>query len=359
MMFRVETLALFSLILACVPVNGGETSETDGSSSTAASAAEDSSDGAAMTTTGPSSTSGSTADTTSSADTDTDDDTDDDDTSGTIATTTSEVDFEPICGDGEINGDEECDDGLANSDTAACTSICKLAFCGDGLIQTGKEACDRELKNGDGSYGGCTDLCQLGPHCGDKIHQVDHEECDALDPELADGSRCIACTWEANLMFVSSSTFMGDLGGVDGADSECQELAAAAKLPDPDTFRAWLSDGVKSPQSRFSPPSGAFILTNGALVATSWADLISGGDLDNAINLDESKTSSGPLPRAWSNTFPEGLSLGGPDCDGWTNDNLGAKGSFGKTENVDATWTEAGTEWCYQLHRIYCVATAG
>ena len=152
-MLHTEALFLFSLTLACIPPDEGETSATEGSSSGAEDNSDETSD--ETSTTSSPSTSSSTIDTTSSgADSI---DSDPQDTSGTTAGTTSEEDIEPVCGDGKINGDEECDDGLANSDTAACTSICKLAFCGDGLIQAGKEACDLEIKNGDGSYGGCTD----------------------------------------------------------------------------------------------------------------------------------------------------------------------------------------------------------
>ncbi|MFY0532501.1 fibrinogen-like YCDxxxxGGGW domain-containing protein [Nannocystis pusilla] len=46
------------------------------------------------------------------------------------------------CGDAILTPDEECDDGPMNADTAACTSTCKLAKCGDGLIQTGVEYCE-------------------------------------------------------------------------------------------------------------------------------------------------------------------------------------------------------------------------
>jgi len=349
---RLVAPTLLFVTTACVPLDEGQTSATEGSSTTDASVSTGAL-GSTTTTTTTTTTTAPLSPTSSGGD----DVGTDSESSGTTAAT-SEGDTDPVCGDGEINGDEECDDGIANSDTAACTSLCKLAFCGDGLIQAGKEACDLELKNGDTSYGGCTDLCQLGPHCGDKIHQPDHEECDALDPELADGSRCIACIWEANLMFVSGKTYPGGLGGVDGADAECQSLAMVAKLPNPTSFRAWLSDGEKSPQSRFSPPIGAFILTNGAPIATSWTELTSGADLDNAISITELKVSIGKPLRAWSNTSPGGLSLGNPDCDGWTDSALGPTGAYGSTEST-TTWTDSGTEWCKQEHRIYCVATAG
>ena len=47
------------------------------------------------------------------------------------------------CGDGILGADEECDDGVDNSDSAAdaCRLDCRLAFCGDGVIDD-IETCD-------------------------------------------------------------------------------------------------------------------------------------------------------------------------------------------------------------------------
>ncbi|NKB15969.1 MAG: DUF4215 domain-containing protein [Sphingomonadales bacterium] len=39
-------------------------------------------------------------------------------------------------------GVEQCDDGLANNDTAACTAICEINVCGDGKPLSGIEGCD-------------------------------------------------------------------------------------------------------------------------------------------------------------------------------------------------------------------------
>ena len=47
----------------------------------------------------------------------------------------------PACGDGVINGADECDDGANNGDTLACKSDCTLQACGDGFIGIG-EGCD-------------------------------------------------------------------------------------------------------------------------------------------------------------------------------------------------------------------------
>jgi len=264
-----------------------------------------------------------------------------------------------VCGDGELDVDEECDDGNANGDHAICKDDCTIAFCGDGETLLGKEACDDGDHNGDGSYGGCTDLCQLGPHCGDKVHQLDDEECDALDPELADGSKCVSCTWNANLLFVSSETYTGDLGGLAGADATCQALADGAKLPSTGRFRAWLSDGENSPLTRFGPPlEGAFILPNGTQVAASWAGLISNADLNSTINVNELKVQVPKPHRVWSNTGADGSSLEGLDCNGWSVGDDSAKGSYGNLAAQDVEWTDSSSLQCNKYYRLYCVATA-
>lgn len=52
------------------------------------------------------------------------------------------TDMAAQCGDGVMEGGEECDNGADNSDEAECTATCKLAKCGDGLVQQGAEGCD-------------------------------------------------------------------------------------------------------------------------------------------------------------------------------------------------------------------------
>lgn len=64
----------------------------------------------------------------------------------------------PGCGNGVLEGNEECDDGASNSDTApdACRSDCRPPLCGDGVMDTG-EACD----DGNGTNAdGCETSCQ-------------------------------------------------------------------------------------------------------------------------------------------------------------------------------------------------------
>ena len=57
------------------------------------------------------------------------------------------------CGNGKIEGLEECDDGEYNNDLGECTLACQEHACGDGHIY----ACDDgNLDDGDGCDSNCT-----------------------------------------------------------------------------------------------------------------------------------------------------------------------------------------------------------
>lgn len=60
-------------------------------------------------------------------------------TTGSMTETTG---ASPLCGNMIVELGEECDDGPMNDDEAACTSTCKMAVCGDGLLHMGVEYCE-------------------------------------------------------------------------------------------------------------------------------------------------------------------------------------------------------------------------
>lgn len=62
-----------------------------------------------------------------------------------------------ICGDGEVFGSEECDEGDANSDTEAdsCRTSCLAPMCGDGILDTGETCDDGNTEDGDGCSSNC------------------------------------------------------------------------------------------------------------------------------------------------------------------------------------------------------------
>lgn len=88
-----------------------------------------------------------------------------------------------FCGDGAVNGGEECDDGNA-VDNDGCTNACTNPRCGDGIVQAPEECDDGNLVNNDA----CTNACTT-PRCGDGIVQAG-EQCD--DGNQIDGDGCQA-----------------------------------------------------------------------------------------------------------------------------------------------------------------------
>jgi cysteine-rich repeat protein len=100
----------------------------------------------------------------------------------------------PRCGDGTIQKEgtdaegnalnEEGDDGNRN-DNDFCTNACKLAKCGDGIVQIGIESCDDGNKD---DKDGCTTKCK-NARCGDGFVQKGKEECD--DGNKNDNDSCL------------------------------------------------------------------------------------------------------------------------------------------------------------------------
>lgn len=127
---------------------------------------------------------------------------DTDSTTGSSSDATTDDPIPPGCGNGVLDPDEQCDQGAANADDAACTSTCKHAICGDGLVRADVETCDDGSANGD--YGHCAADCEgPGPHCGDGVLQMnDGELCDSSDPKWG----CLReCTWATSCLEIKES----------------------------------------------------------------------------------------------------------------------------------------------------------
>jgi len=98
----------------------------------------------------------------------------------------------PVCGNGTVEGDEQCDDGNAN-DADACRNDCREAICGDGVVRGGYEDCDQ----GDGNSNVLPDACRTDctlPTCGDGVADTG-EQCD--DGNDDDTDSCLVGCIEA------------------------------------------------------------------------------------------------------------------------------------------------------------------
>lgn len=108
---------------------------------------------------------------------------DDDDDNGGGGAPPAPVVPVPFCGDGVVNGADECDDGNGNHDDF-CNNICKIPVCGDGQSQGAEQCDDGNVLNHDG----CSQVCIVEPPivCGDGQAQG-VEQCDDGNDVERDG----------------------------------------------------------------------------------------------------------------------------------------------------------------------------
>ena len=288
------------------------------------------------------------------------------------ADSTSGTPDAPLCGDGVIEGDEACDDGMILNKTGnACSKYCKAAACGDGDLQvSNEEACDDGALNvAQPIYGQCSTICVRGGYCGDGVVQPEGgEECEpAVGPD--DDTNCAAmCRTKPRFVFLVGTAHTGDLGGTAGADKLCNEAAAAS--PElTGTYRAWLLVDGQTLADRFpefaEPVAWNFTNLGADLLATSFQVLVALGPASPVMYTEL----GAPLPevRAWTNITATGVAAGG-DCAQWTS-TAGAPALVGHTGFLpdqgpmaqqwhDGRWWTDFVDWkkpCHQSHHLYCI----
>jgi len=253
-----------------------------------------------------------------------------------------------VCGDGVLDEGEKCDDG-DKSDNNACLNDCTIATCGDGYVHEGVEECDDGNKDNNDA---CLTAC-IAAKCGDGLLQEGVEECDDGN-EIPDDGCDNACVRD-RLVFITDDyigpKFITDLPG---ADIECHQAALAYGHPNPTNFKAWLSNSVNSPSTRFFKSPGRYVLSTGQVVAANWDDLTD-GTLQSGIDrtLDGTLLYEQPV---WSATQPNGEAWGDDlHCMAWTSSKLELEGRVGVSGFTDAVWTETGTPLsCGLSALLYC-----
>jgi cysteine-rich repeat protein len=105
-------------------------------------------------------------------------------------------DPDPVCGNGTVEGAEECDDGADNGPTANCYEDCTANVCGDGIVGP-MEGCD-DGNDIDGDE--CTNACALAT-CGDGVLGPDELCDDGNDDDFdACASTCVPSPGQAGTL---------------------------------------------------------------------------------------------------------------------------------------------------------------
>ena len=157
-------------------------------------------------------------------------------------------------------------------------------------------------------------------------------------------------------VFVSSATYNGNLGGLEGGDAKCQALADAAGIGG--SWVAWLSDSTTNAIDRIDDAVYRHVLAGGvasAGVAISGKDDLSDGTLTYRIRYDENGDLTSLRTRVYTGTDDDGTKM--PDtCNEWTtSDSLIVATSGYISSTTD--WSSSiaiGMRYCNSNLPIYC-----
>jgi cysteine-rich repeat protein len=132
-----------------------------------------------------------------------------------------------ICGNGVVEGTEECDDGNATGGDG-CSADCDFEECGDGILNQGEECDDFNTVDGDGCSSKC--LLETGIKCGDGVLN-EGEECDDGNNDDGDGcsSTCLVEKCGDGVVNEGEECDDGNNDDGDGCSADCLLEKTAAE----------------------------------------------------------------------------------------------------------------------------------
>ena len=169
-----------------------------------------------------------------------------------------------------------------------------------------------------------------------------------------------------NVVFVSSATYLGNLGSARSYDANCNALATSAGINNStsNAFIAWMTDANSSGTASFlnlwttttttatsGAPAEGFIRMDGADISNTLSDIYQGGRIMNPINLDELGA-----PHAsefvYTGTSATGDTATNLNCSNWTG---AGTVLMGLTSAGPGWWTAGPQLGCTTIQRpIYC-----
>jgi hypothetical protein len=173
-----------------------------------------------------------------------------------------------------------------------------------------------------------------------------------------DVARSLTVTFsDNNYVFVTANSYPGNLGGLAGGDSMCQQSAAASGLPG--TYVAWLATSTTNALGRLGTARGwirpdglPFADTVGASGGTTGirhAEIFYPPEVDQFGHRREAN--------AWTAAQEDGSFFGGAPnagCADWTSNDPTVSGLYGLSSCGSVGWTFAVNGVCSDAAPIYC-----
>jgi hypothetical protein len=161
----------------------------------------------------------------------------------------------------------------------------------------------------------------------------------------------------SSIVFATTKSYSGNLGGVAGGDAKCNELAVAAKRPG--TYRAWLGTSTGT--------AADHIVGNGP-----WYGLGPGGSPNIELFANHAALNMGPKHSIlvdetggyinaamgiWTGTDVGGFTVAGNTCEDWTSETAsGEAANIGFPDGEPNAWSTYGhhSQGCDGQLRLYC-----
>jgi hypothetical protein len=220
---------------------------------------------------------------------------------------------------------------------ATTTTLAPTTTTMGATTSTTLDPCENGTQDGDETGTDCGGSC--GATCGFGAGCIDNTDCAS---DLCDEDVC-----RDHLVFVTSQSYTGSLGGLAGADTKCNTLAGAAGLGG--TWVAWLSATGTNAISRivdqqYRNMSGEVAFTSKFLMSLTGAASV-------AINYNENGDSTGS-DLAWTGSNASGLAQPN-NCSEWTS--TSGTANTGRP-SVNNEWSLSGVTQsaCSDSLRLIC-----
>ncbi len=244
--------------------------------------------------------------------------------------------------------DPPCDTGKGDcTDAPGCET--NLKFSAENCGVCGNSCVGAPNTTDSCSAGACTcksgfSDCTSAPGC-ETATITDVQHCGTCDNACTFGA-CVGGKCAVRV-FVTSTTYLGNLGGLDGADQKCQQQADASGLSG--TFKAWLSDSTTPVSSRMPHHDGPYVRLDSKVIATGWTALTTTSHQE-AISVDEHGEAV-ELSYVWTGGDPARQKP--YFCEDWTSATESTFGYCGQT-GLNG-WDHSAFRVCsMEMARLYC-----